>query len=310
MSWALRVFVPLNSRCSKKWLEPLIAGASSREPARTQTPSDTERTPGIRSVTTRRPDVYSVRWIVMCGLALLGAGGVSVRSPPGCRGTDGRAACRRRRHRCRSARRSARRRRSPAALAAATAATVLTRPTLAAAAFGSVPSGTSHSGPTGFRLILPWASMSSTSTVSLSPSLTASSTLCRRLPRAELRDVDQAVAAGNQVHERAERGRLHDRALVGLAHQDRTRVRDLVDHVRGLVGTLAAGRRADEHGPVVLDVDVRSGQRDDLVDPLALGPDDLADLVDRDLDRDDPRRLRVDLVARRRRSSLPSCRGS
>src|SRR4249920_2207699 len=61
MSRALRVFVPLNSRCSRKWLEPLIGGGSSREPARTQKPSATERTLGIRSVTTRRPDVNSVR---------------------------------------------------------------------------------------------------------------------------------------------------------------------------------------------------------------------------------------------------------
>ena len=66
----------------KEWLEPLIAGASSREPASTQTPSDTDRTPGIRSVTTRRPDVYSVRWIAMRGSGY-SAGGVSGRSPLG-----------------------------------------------------------------------------------------------------------------------------------------------------------------------------------------------------------------------------------
>src|SRR4029450_2592664 len=58
---ALRVFVPLNNRCSRKWLAPEIGGGSSREPARTQKPSVTERTPGIRSVTTRRPEVNSVR---------------------------------------------------------------------------------------------------------------------------------------------------------------------------------------------------------------------------------------------------------
>jgi hypothetical protein len=57
------VFVPLKSRCSRKWLEPLIAGGSSREPASTQKPSDTERTLGIRSVTTRRPEENSVRSI-------------------------------------------------------------------------------------------------------------------------------------------------------------------------------------------------------------------------------------------------------
>ena len=63
MSRADLVCVPLKSRCSRKWLEPLIAGGSSREPARTQKPRDTERTPGIRSVTTRRPEENSVRSI-------------------------------------------------------------------------------------------------------------------------------------------------------------------------------------------------------------------------------------------------------
>ena len=61
MSLALRVFVPLNSRCSRKWLDPLIGGGSSREPASAQNPSATERTPGMRSVMTRRPDACSVR---------------------------------------------------------------------------------------------------------------------------------------------------------------------------------------------------------------------------------------------------------
>src|SRR3989337_1816670 len=65
MSRALRCFVPLKSRCSRKWLDPLIGGGSSREPASTQKPSDTERTPGIRSVTTRRPEESSVRSIPM-----------------------------------------------------------------------------------------------------------------------------------------------------------------------------------------------------------------------------------------------------
>src|SRR5262245_1328876 len=63
MSRADRSRVPLKSRCSRKWLEPLIAGGSSREPASTQKPRETERTLGIRSVTTRRPEENSVRAI-------------------------------------------------------------------------------------------------------------------------------------------------------------------------------------------------------------------------------------------------------
>ena len=194
MSCALRVFVPLNSRCSRKWLEPLIAGASSREPASTQTPSDTERTPGIRSVTTRRPDVYSVRWIVMMRSALLGGRRVRalaarlIAEPTAARLVAAATAARRSRRRSRSPPRpprsppprpprSSRGRRSPPP------------------PFGSVPSGTSHSCPTGFRLILPCASMSSTSTVSLSPSLHGLLDALQALAAPELRDVDQAVAA-------------------------------------------------------------------------------------------------------------------
>src|SRR5688572_9107019 len=63
MSRAVRAFVPLNSRCSRKWLDPAMAGGSSREPAATQNPSATDREAGMRSVTTRRPEAYAVRWI-------------------------------------------------------------------------------------------------------------------------------------------------------------------------------------------------------------------------------------------------------
>ena len=52
--------VPLNSRCSRKWETPACAGASSREPVRTQSPSATERTEGTTSVITRRPSGSSV----------------------------------------------------------------------------------------------------------------------------------------------------------------------------------------------------------------------------------------------------------
>src|SRR5580765_6471723 len=75
MSIAVRVAVPLNSRCSRKWQWPLIAGRSSRDPASTQKPIETERMPGIRSVTTRKPELNSVREIGMTsGSAVLGSG--------------------------------------------------------------------------------------------------------------------------------------------------------------------------------------------------------------------------------------------
>src|SRR5205814_7002958 len=101
----------------------------------------------------------------------------------------------------------------------------------------------------------------------------------------ELRDVHEAVASWNEVHEGAEGRRLDHGAVVLLAHEHRTGVRDVVDHRRGFVGARSAGR-SDVDRAVVLDVDVGAGERDDLVDPLALRSDDLADLVDGDVDAD------------------------
>jgi hypothetical protein len=47
--------VPLNTRCSRKCEAPASAAGSSRPPTPTQTPSDTDRASGIRSVTMRMP---------------------------------------------------------------------------------------------------------------------------------------------------------------------------------------------------------------------------------------------------------------
>src|SRR3954453_7786367 len=58
---ALRVVVPLNSRCSRKCDEPATAGCSSREPTPTQMPRVADRTPGIVSVSTRSPPGSSGR---------------------------------------------------------------------------------------------------------------------------------------------------------------------------------------------------------------------------------------------------------
>ena len=81
MSRADRFFVPLNSRCSRKCDVPAISGRSSREPTLTQMPSATERISGMRSVTTRRPDEYSVR---ASSAAPAGFAGLTsrARSPP------------------------------------------------------------------------------------------------------------------------------------------------------------------------------------------------------------------------------------
>src|SRR5581483_4737237 len=108
---------------------------------------------------------------------------------------------------------------------------------------------------------------------------------------ADLRDVQQAVLAGQQADERAERRGLDDRAEEALAHLGHVRVRDRVDRGPGRLRGRAVGR-ADVDRAVVLDGDLGAGVVLDRVDHLALRADDLADLVDRDLDRDDQRRVR------------------
>src|SRR6266540_190231 len=117
------------------------------------------------------------------------------------------------------------------------------------------------------------------------------------LAPAQLRDVHQAVAPWQDVDERPEGGGLDHGALVALADFGKLRVDQGVDHLPGLLRPVALAR-PDEHRAVVLDVDVCPGDGDDLVDPLALRPDDLADLVHGDLDHDHPRGLRAQHLPR------------
>src|SRR6478672_147777 len=197
MSSAVRVAVPLNSRCSRKWQCPLIAGRSSRDPASTQKPIETERMPGIRSVTTRRPELNSVREIGMTsGSAVLGCAAAIA---------------------------------EPATVAIAA---VATRATIAAAvsslsrgldlrALGHFPLGTDR-----LQTDLPlWVDVfdQDGQRVALLDRL-----IDAREPLAapELRDMDESIATGNQVDERAEGRRLHHGALVGLPHEDRPRIGD------------------------------------------------------------------------------------
>src|SRR5450755_4003745 len=55
MSIAERRVVPLNSRCSRKCVEPWWPSASSLEPTPTQHPNVAERSPGMVSVSTLTP---------------------------------------------------------------------------------------------------------------------------------------------------------------------------------------------------------------------------------------------------------------
>ncbi len=67
MSSAVRLVVPLKSRCSRKCVEPYVAGCaasaccSSREPTATQKPTVTLRLPGTCSLRTRTPDGSTLR---------------------------------------------------------------------------------------------------------------------------------------------------------------------------------------------------------------------------------------------------------
>ena len=52
--------VPRNSMCSIRWLEPGLGLRLAGDPVPIQKPSATERTLGMRSVTTRTPESSSV----------------------------------------------------------------------------------------------------------------------------------------------------------------------------------------------------------------------------------------------------------
>lgn len=61
ISIAPRLWVPLNSRCSRKCAAPAVDPVSSREPTATQMPKETLRIAGMASVSTRSPLGSTVR---------------------------------------------------------------------------------------------------------------------------------------------------------------------------------------------------------------------------------------------------------
>src|ERR671910_781861 len=115
--------------------------------------------------------------------------------------------------------------------------------------------------------------------------------------RPQLGDVQQAVFAWEQRHECTEGGDLHYGPQVALALLRHGGIGNRVDHGPGGLGLVAAVR-SDVDRPVVLDGDLRAGVVLNLVDHLALGADDFADLVDRNLQGDDPRGVDAHLVRR------------
>src|SRR5581483_2794691 len=237
MSRAVRVRVPLNSRCSRKWEDPLILGGSSREPASTQKPSATERTPLMRSVTTRRPDSNSVRRMgISPSLVRRLASALAVALA-----------------------------RAPASSGSVPVPSVAVAP-LAARRFHDLDA-LGHGPLLADRLEADLAHGVDVLDLDLEGvSLPQPGLLDARQASApaELGDVDQAVPPGYEVHERPKRRDLDDLAGEPLPDGQRTRIRDLVDHLGGLIGARPLAG-ADEHRPVVLDVDVGPRERDDLV---------------------------------------------
>ena len=100
----------------------------------------------------------------------------------------------------------------------------------------------------------------------------------------EVLDLDEAVLARSQLDPGAEvAADVGDLAVVQLA--DLGLKDDVLDGLaRGAAGLDVLGR--DEDGAVVLDVDLAAGVGADLLDDLAAGADDLADLVGVDLHLD------------------------
>src|SRR5215218_4023085 len=292
ISSALRLPVPLNNRCSRKCEEPATASVSSREPTLTQMPTVADNTPGIVSVSTRRPPGSSVRstrpptsstsrTTVSPTPAGAGTDAVApvpapvrarVRSvvtcPPGWRSADTCPVvpCPRTTSRARSCLRG--------------------RGVAGRGGLGSaVPIGRD-----GHEADLAAGVDVGDLDLQLVTDVDDVLDLADALAAAQLADVHQAVLAREQGDEGAERRGLDDRAEEALADLGHLRVGDGVDPVHRRLRRGAVGG-ADVDRAVVLDGDVRAGLVLDGVDHLALGADDRADLVDRDLDGGDARRV-------------------
>ncbi len=106
--------------------------------------------------------------------------------------------------------------------------------------------------------------------------------------RRQLADVDEAVARSEEVHEGAEIDDLDDLAVV-----DDAELRlgdDAADPVDRRLRGIGVDRR-DLDRAVILDIDLGAGHLADLADDLAARADHFADLVLRDGDGGDARRI-------------------
>ena len=108
-------------------------------------------------------------------------------------------------------------------------------------------------------------------------------------------DVQQAVGAGENLHESAEVGQTRDLSEISLAHLGRRR--NLADHLQRPGSGCAIARR-NQHLAGVVDVDLDAGGLDNSADDLPARTDEVADLVGRDLQGIEARRVLGNLGAR------------
>src|SRR5690625_3156751 len=280
MSMAFRAGVPLNSRCSRKWVEPWWPSVSSREPTATQAPIVAERCAGIRSVSTRMPPGSTDRRMRLPSCSTLSSAPASPAGTSSSWWATSVVAV-------------------LAGAATALAALAATAPLLAGTLGLFV--GLLAVGLLGGRLLrlvdyrVQRQLAARVDLGQLDLDLLADVEDVFDVLHAlatdeapDLRDVQEAVLTRRQRDEGAEGRRLDDGPDEALPHLWHLRVGDGVDRLAGGLGRRAVGR-ADVDGTVALDRDVGAGVLLDLVDHLALGADDLTDLVDGDLDGDDAR---------------------
>src|SRR3954469_10844561 len=256
--------------CSIRWERPASSSPSPTLPAPIQNPSATDRTESMDSVTTRTPESSSVS---------LGA----VRVPP----------------------------RAPARAAGAAAAAVppVAAVTAVAAGGAAVAAAAADAGQLlgGLARDVGGGGQAQADAAALAVDLddphgdlvaAVEHLLDRGRPLAgrDVGDVQQPVGALGQLDERAEGRRLDDLALELVADLDL--LGHLADPRDEGVALLAVGG-VDEHGAVVVDVDLGLELLLHPADRLAALADDHADLRGVDLDALDARRVERQLAARR-----------
>ena len=143
-------------------------------------------------------------------------------------------------------------------------------------------------------ILLP--SSASTLTRIWSPSFNSSRT-SRDAVFGDLADVQQAVGAGEDLDERAEIHQPHHLAQIGLA--DFGRGREVGDDLDRLVGRGFVGR-SHVHGAVVFHVDLDAGLLDDPANHLAAWSNHVADLIGRNVQGVNSRRVLRHVGARLR----------